>query len=149
MNFSEKLQQTLGKSIKDAANERLLSTVKEAAADKGRNISERRNIWNHLLETEDLDVWQHASWIPSQHLVCRETESGLIIILDCSNRYLKIIYRKRLQTHGSETELADRRRSPIRYRLKAFTLQSTLYDIDVTGYENGTKLHLFDIDICR
>ena len=44
MNFSEKLQQTLGKSIKDAANEEiyaaLLSTVKEAAADKGRNISE-------------------------------------------------------------------------------------------------------------
>ena len=41
MNFSEKLQQTLGKSIKDAANEEiyaaLLSTVKEAAADKGRN----------------------------------------------------------------------------------------------------------------
>ena len=39
MNFSEKLQQTLGKSIKDAANEEiyaaLLSTVKEAAADKG------------------------------------------------------------------------------------------------------------------
>ena len=38
MNFSEKLQQTLGKSIKDAANEEiyaaLLSTVKEAAADK-------------------------------------------------------------------------------------------------------------------
>lgn len=44
MNFSEKLQQTLGKSIKDAANEEiyaaLLSTVKEAAADKGRNVSE-------------------------------------------------------------------------------------------------------------
>ena len=40
MNFSEKLQQTLGKSIKDAANEEiyaaLLSTVKEAAADKGK-----------------------------------------------------------------------------------------------------------------
>lgn len=46
MNFSEKLQQTLGKSIKDAANEEiyaaLLSTVKEAAADKGRNISGNR-----------------------------------------------------------------------------------------------------------
>ena len=44
MNFSEKLQQTLGKSIKDAANEEiyaaLLSTVKEAAADKGRNRKE-------------------------------------------------------------------------------------------------------------
>ena len=42
--FLRKLQQTLGKSIKDAANEEiyaaLLSTVKEAAADKGRNISE-------------------------------------------------------------------------------------------------------------
>ena len=43
MNFSEKLQQTLGKAIKDASNEEiyaaLLNTVKEAAADKGRNIS--------------------------------------------------------------------------------------------------------------
>ncbi len=30
---------------------------------------------------------------------------------------------------------------------KNFTLKSKLYDIDVTGYENGTnKLHLFDID---
>ncbi len=30
---------------------------------------------------------------------------------------------------------------------KNFTLTSKLYDIDVTGYENGTnKLHLFDID---
>lgn len=30
---------------------------------------------------------------------------------------------------------------------KDFTLTSKLYDIDVTGYENGTnKLHLFDID---
>ena len=42
MNFSEKLQQTLGKSIKDAANEEiyaaLLSTVKEAAADKRKKI---------------------------------------------------------------------------------------------------------------
>ena len=39
MNFSEKLQQTLGKAIKDASNEEiyaaLLNTVKEAAADKG------------------------------------------------------------------------------------------------------------------
>ena len=46
MNFSEKLQQTLGKAIKDASNEEiyaaLLNTVKEAAADKGRNISEKR-----------------------------------------------------------------------------------------------------------
>ena len=45
MNFSEKLQQTLGKAIKDASNEEiyaaLLNTVKEAAADKGRNISEK------------------------------------------------------------------------------------------------------------
>ena len=42
MNFSEKLQQTLGKAIKDASNEEiyaaLLNTVKEAAADKGRSI---------------------------------------------------------------------------------------------------------------
>lgn len=45
MNFSEKLQQTLGKAIKDASNEEiyaaLLNTVKEAAADKGRNISKK------------------------------------------------------------------------------------------------------------
>ena len=48
MNFSEKLQQTLGKAIKDASNEEiyaaLLNTVKEAAADKGRNISEKGSI---------------------------------------------------------------------------------------------------------
>lgn len=32
-------------------------------------------------------------------------------------------------------------------KYKDFNLTSTLYDIDVTGYENGTnKLHLFDVD---
>ena len=161
MNFSEKLQQTLGKSIKDAANEEiyaaLLSTVKEAAADKGRNISEiGRKVYyisaefligkllsNNLinlgvydevrellaangkdiceieevepepslgngglgrLATEDWAAWPPASWIPLQHLVWKETESGLTIILDCSNRYLKITNRKRLQTHGSRIQ---------------------------------------------
>lgn len=33
------------------------------------------------------------------------------------------------------------------YHSKDFSLHSKLYDIDVTGYENGTnKLHLFDIE---
>ena len=153
MNFSEKLQQTLGKSIKDAANEEiyaaLLSTVKEAAADKGRNISEigrkvyyisaefligkllSNNLINlgvydevrELLAANGKDICeieevepepslgngglgrlQPASWIPLQHLVWKETESGLTIILDCSNRYLKITNRKRLQTHGSRIQ---------------------------------------------
>ena len=44
MNFSEKLQQTLGKAIKDASNEEiyaaLLNTVKEAAADKKQFAAE-------------------------------------------------------------------------------------------------------------
>lgn len=153
MNFSEKLQQTLGKSIKDAANEEiyaaLLSTVKEAAADKGRNISEigrkvyyisaefligkllSNNLINlgvydevrELLAANGKDICEIEEVEPEpslgngglgrlaacfldslQHLVWKETESGLTIILDCSNRYLKITNRKRLQTHGSRIQ---------------------------------------------
>ena len=48
---------------------------------------------------------------------------------------MKITNRKRLQTHGFDVPFKD------------FSLHSKLYDIDVTGYENGTnKLHLFDIE---
>ena len=45
MNFSERLQQKLEKSIKDATNEEiyaaLLNTVKEAAEERGENTSEK------------------------------------------------------------------------------------------------------------
>ena len=44
MIFSERLQEILGKSLKDATNEEiyeaLLNTVKEAAKEKGNNVSE-------------------------------------------------------------------------------------------------------------
>ncbi len=83
-----------------------------------------------------------------QHLVWKETESGLTIILDCSNRYLKITNRKRLRNPWIQNTswLTD---TGIGFDVpfKDFSLHSKLYDIDVTGYENGTnKLHLFDIE---
>ena len=95
-----------------------------------------------------MEDWQPASWIPLQHLVWKETESGLTIILDCSNRYLKITNRKRLQTHGSRIQAGLLiQESDSMYHSKISACIQKLYDIDVTGYENGTnKLHLFDIE---
>lgn len=153
MNFSEKLQQTLGKAIKDASNEEiyaaLLNTVKEAAADKGRNISEKgrkvyyisaefligkllsNNLINlgvydevrELLAANGKDICEieevepepslgngglgrlAACFLDSIATLGLEGDGiGLNYHLDCSNRYLKITNRKRLQTHGSRIQ---------------------------------------------
>ena len=48
--------------------------VKKLLADNGKQhteIATHCRFRNHLLETVVLDVWQHASWIPSQLSVFR------------------------------------------------------------------------------
>ena len=96
MNFSEKLQQTLGKSIKDAANEEiyaaLLSTVKEAAADKGRNISE---------------IGRKVYYISAEFLIGKLLSNNLINL----GMYEEV--EKALAAHGRElTEIEEMEMEP-------------------------------------
>ena len=197
MNFSEKLQQTLGKSIKDAANEEiyaaLLSTVKEAAADKGRNISEigrkvyyisaefligkllSNNLINlgvydevrELLAANGKDICEIEEVEPEPSL----GNGGLgrlaaclldsIATLDLEGDGIGLNYHLGLFKQIFENHKQKETPNPwiqntswltdtgigFDVPFKDFSLHSKLYDIDVTGYENGTnKLHLFDIE---
>ena len=197
MNFSEKLQQTLGKSIKDAANEEiyaaLLSTVKEAAADKGRNISEKgrkvyyisaefligkllsNNLINlgvydevrELLAANGKDICEIEEVEPEPSL----GNGGLgrlaacfldsIATLGLEGDGIGLNYHLGLFKQVFENHKQKETPNPwiqntswltdtgigFDVPFKDFSLHSKLYDIDVTGYENGTnKLHLFDIE---
>ena len=197
MNFSEKLQQTLGKSIKDAANEEiyaaLLSTVKEAAADKGRNISEigrkvyyisaefligkllSNNLINlgvydevrELLAANGKDICEIEEVEPEPSL----GNGGLgrlaacfldsIATLGLEGDGIGLNYHLGLFKQVFENHKQKETPNPwiqntswltdtgigFDVPFKDFSLHSKLYDIDVTGYENGTnKLHLFDIE---
>ena len=197
MNFSEKLQQTLGKSIKDAANEEiyaaLLSTVKEAAADKGRNISEigrkvyyisaefligkllSNNLINlgvydevrELLTANGKDICEIEEVEPEPSL----GNGGLgrlaacfldsIATLGLEGDGIGLNYHLGLFKQVFENHKQKETPNPwiqntswltdtgigFDVPFKDFSLHSKLYDIDVTGYENGTnKLHLFDIE---
>mgnify|MGYP000908763150 CR=1 FL=1 len=197
MNFSEKLQQTLGKSIKDAANEEiyaaLLSTVKEAAADKGRNISEigrkvyyisaefligkllSNNLINlgvydevrELLAANGKDICEIEEVEPEPSL----GNGGLGRLAACfldsiatlglegdgiGLNYHLGLFKQIFENHKQKetpnpwiqnTSWLTDTGIGFDVPFKDFSLHSKLYDIDVTGYENGTnKLHLFDIE---
>ena len=197
MNFSEKLQQTLGKSIKDAANEEiyaaLLSTVKEAAADKGRNVSANgrkvyyisaefligkllsNNLINlgvydevrELLAANGKDICEIEEVEPEPSL----GNGGLgrlaacfldsIATLGLEGDGIGLNYHLGLFKQVFENHKQKETPNPwiqntswltdtgigFDVPFKDFSLHSKLYDIDVTGYENGTnKLHLFDIE---
>ena len=197
MNFSEKLQQTLGKSIKDAANEEiyaaLLSTVKEAAADKGRNISEigrkvyyisaefligkllSNNLINlgvydevrELLAANGKDICEIEEVEPEPSLgngglgrlaacfldsIATLGLEGDGIGLNYHLGLFKQIFEnhKQKETPNPWIQNTSWLTDPgigFDVPFKDFSLHSKLYDIDVTGYENGTnKLHLFDIE---
>ena len=197
MNFSEKLQQTLGKAIKDASNEEiyaaLLNTVKEAAADKGRNISEKgrkvyyisaefligkllsNNLINlgvydevrELLAANGKDICEIEEVEPEPSL----GNGGLgrlaacfldsIATLGLEGDGIGLNYHLGLFKQVFENHKQKETPNPwiqntswltdtgigFNVPFKDFSLHSKLYDIDVTGYENGTnKLHLFDIE---
>ena len=197
MNFSEKLQQTLGKAIKDASNEEiyaaLLNTVKEAAADKGRNISEKgrkvyyisaefligkllsNNLINlgvydevrELLAANGKDICEIEEVEPEPSL----GNGGLgrlaacfldsIATLGLEGDGIGLNYHLGLFKQVFENHKQKETPNPwiqntswltdtgigFDVPFKDFSLHSKLYDIDVTGYENGTnKLHLFDIE---
>ena len=197
MNFSEKLQQTLGKAIKDASNEEiyaaLLNTVKEAAADKGRNISEKgrkvyyisaefligkllsNNLINlgvydevrELLAANGKDICEIEEVEPEPSL----GNGGLgrlaacfldsIATLGLEGDGIGLNYHLGLFKQVFENHKQNETPNPwiqntswltdtgigFDVPFKDFSLHSKLYDIDVTGYENGTnKLHLFDIE---
>ena len=69
--------------------------------ENGKELSMIEESRSHLLETADLAVWQHASWIPLQLWDFREKESDLIITSDFSNRSLRIIFSLRHRILGS------------------------------------------------
>ena len=197
MNFSEKLQQTLGKAIKDASNEEiyaaLLNTVKEDAADKGRNISEKgrkvyyisaefligkllsNNLINlgvydevrELLAANGKDICEIEEVEPEPSL----GNGGLgrlaacfldsIATLGLEGDGIGLNYHLGLFKQVFENHKQKETPNPwiqntswltdtgigFDVPFKDFSLHSKLYDIDVTGYENGTnKLHLFDIE---
>ena len=197
MNFSEKLQQTLGKAIKDASNEEiyaaLLNTVKEAAADKGRNISEKgrkvyyisaefligkllsNNLINlgvydevrELLAANGKDICEIEEVEPEPSL----GNGGLgrlaacfldsIATLGLNGDGVGLNYHyglfRQVFENNAQKELPNpwiEKESWLTKTDKTYTIpfggfsvQSRMYDIDVTGYDNRTnKLHLFDIE---
>ncbi|MCF2683898.1 glycogen/starch/alpha-glucan phosphorylase [Faecalicatena contorta] len=197
MNFSERLQQRLEKSIKDATNEEiyaaLLNTVKEAAEERGENTSEKErkiyyisaefligkllsnNLINlgvydevrELLASNGKDICEIEEIEPEPSL----GNGGLGRLAACFldsmatlgingdgiglNYHLGLF--KQVFEHHKQKEtpnpwiqdtgwLTD---TGIGFDVpfRNFSIHSKLYDIDVTGYENGTnKLHLFDVD---
>lgn len=197
MNFSERLQQRLEKSIKDATNEEiyaaLLNTVKEAAEERGENTSEKeRKIYyisaefligkllsNNLINLGVYDEVRELLAFNGKD-ICEIEEiepepslgnGGLGRLAACFldsmatlgingdgiglNYHLGLF--KQVFEHHKQKEtpnpwiqdtgwLTD---TGIGFDVpfRNFSIHSKLYDIDVTGYENGTnKLHLFDVD---
>ena len=99
---------------------------------------------NHLLETVVLDVWQHASWIPSQLSVFRAKVLVWIIIWVFSNSSLRTDFRRKLRTHGLKNTAGSHLQVfPILYRSADFhwnlpctisTLQATITNPFICTY---------------
>ena len=197
MNFSERLQEILGKKLKDATNEEiyvaLLNTVKEAAKDKGGNVSDTgRKIYyisaefligkllsNNLInlgvydEVRDLltangkDICEIEEVEPEPSL----GNGGLGRLAACfldsmatlglegdgiGLNYHLGLFKQVFENHKQKetpnpwienTSWLTDTGIGFDVPFHNFSIHSKLYDIDVTGYENGTnKLHLFDVD---
>ena len=197
MNFSERLQEILGKNLKDATNEEiyvaLLNTVKEAAKDKGGNVSDTgRKIYyisaefligkllsNNLInlgvydEVRDLltangkDICEIEEVEPEPSL----GNGGLGRLAACfldsmatlglegdgiGLNYHLGLFKQVFENHKQKetpnpwienTSWLTDTGIGFDVPFHNFSIHSKLYDIDVTGYENGTnKLHLFDVD---
>ena len=197
MNFSERLQQRLEKSIKDATNEEiyaaLLNTVKEAAEERGENTSEKErkiyyisaefligkllsnNLINlgvydevrELLASNGKDICEIEEIEPEPSLgngglgrlaACFLDSMATLGIngdgigLNYHLGLLKQVFENHKQKETPNPWIQDiswLTDTGIGFDVpfRNFSIHSKLYDIDVTGYENGTnKLHLFDVD---
>ena len=197
MNFSERLQQRLEKSIKDATNEEiyaaLLNTVKEAAEERGENTSEKErkiyyisaefligkllsnNLINlgvydevrELLASNGKDICEIEEIEPEPSL----GNGGLGRLAACfldsmatlgingdgiGLNYHLGLFKQVFENHKQKEtpnpwiqDISWLTDTGIGFDVpfRNFSIHSKLYDIDVTGYENGTnKLHLFDVD---
>ena len=197
MNFSERLQQKLEKSIKDATNEEiyaaLLNTVKEAAEERGENTSEKErkiyyisaefligkllsnNLINlgvydevrELLASNGKDICEIEEIEPEPSL----GNGGLGRLAACfldsmatlgingdgiGLNYHLGLFKQVFENHKQKEtpnpwiqDISWLTDTGIGFDVPFcnFSIHSKLYDIDVTGYENGTnKLHLFDVD---
>ena len=197
MNFSERLQQRLEKSIKDATNEEiyaaLLNTVKEAAEERGENTSEKErkiyyisaefligkllsnNLINlgvydevrELLASNGKDICEIEEIEPEPSL----GNGGLGRLAACfldsmatlgingdgiGLNYHLGLFKQVFENHKQKEtpnpwiqDISWLTDTGIGFDVPFcnFSIHSKLYDIDVTGYENGTnKLHLFDVD---
>ena len=197
MNFSERLQQKLEKSIKDATNEEiyaaLLNTVKEAAEERGENTSEKErkiyyisaefligkllsnNLINlgvydevrELLASNGKDICEIEEIEPEPSL----GNGGLGRLAACfldsmatlgingdgiGLNYHLGLFKQVFENHKQKEtpnpwiqDISWLTDTGIGFDVpfRNFSIHSKLYDIDVTGYENGTnKLHLFDVD---
>lgn len=197
MNFSERLQEILGKKLKDSTNEEiyvaLLNTVKEAAKDKGGNVSDAgRKIYyisaefligkllsNNLInlgvydEVRDLltangkDICEIEEVEPEPslgngglgRLAACFLDSMATLGLDGDGiglNYHLGLFKQVFENHKQKetpnpwienTSWLTDTGIGFDVPFHNFSIHSKLYDIDVTGYENGTnKLHLFDVD---
>lgn len=197
MNFSERLQQRLEKSMKDATNEEiyaaLLNTVKEAAEERGENTSEKErkiyyisaefligkllsnNLINlgvydevrELLASNGKDICEIEEIEPEPSL----GNGGLGRLAACfldsmatlgingdgiGLNYHLGLFKQIFENHKQketpnpwiqDTSWLTDTGIGFDVPFRNFSIHSKLYDIDVTGYENGTnKLHLFDVD---
>ena len=197
MNFSERLQQRLEKSIKDATNEEiyaaLLNTVIEAAEERGENTSEKErkiyyisaefligkllsnNLINlgvydevrELLASNGKDICEIEEIEPEPSL----GNGGLGRLAACfldsmatlgingdgiGLNYHLGLFKQVFENHKQKEtpnpwiqDISWLTDTGIGFDVPFcnFSIHSKLYDIDVTGYENGTnKLHLFDVD---
>ena len=100
------------------------------------------------LETVVLDVWQHASWIPSQLSVFRAKVLVWIIIWVFSNSSLRTDFRKKPEPMDWRTQLAHTCRCFLYYSSadSHWNLPCTISTLQATN-NKSIHLHLFDIDL--